>query len=328
MDENISPQPSINSISNTPPPQTSQLPAQNKTNLIWIPLVLLPLLILVAAVLFFINNRRQIWQKKDVILNKETTIQMPNEVTPKNENSETVLYPGLPAILADLNSTYAGKLPWENINVKKSYQFYPYSIEDLVLSSNEITESYDDNYNAITKVTIGESAVPVKSSYIAHYELPESKNESYGYDRDYLVLPISISSFEFERPLQKDELAYVESSNFLKCTNTESKVTSTNEKNDEIVVSYCNANLTTGQKEKLAKRDYKDVYYVIYFKQRNILIQIAMDGRTLTNTSSYVKDYLSKIFSANENYVVGANQIQSVAKAREFAEWRKKTFSK
>lgn len=324
MDETGSPLPPIN-VTNTDAPLSSQNPevnsAQSKRFILLI-IGILVVVIIAATGYYFYTSKKSAGATNTIPSEKISG-------SPVQESTNTTATTSkIQSIFTQVSKTYNGNLPWENLNNKQTYEFFSKSIGDLPVANDEISENYDSNYSAITSMDIEGNAVPIKSSYIGYYEIPEVQAEKYNLSTSDIVFPVLIKIYEFDRPLNANELAVVETNKFFNCTNDKATVKQTIQSDENIISSYCNLNLTTSQKESLSKGDYKDVYYIIYFKKRNIVLQMSLDSRLLKDTDLYVSDYISKLFNSNKNLIIDPNQIQTIQEARKFEEWRHRTFDK
>lgn len=247
------------------------------------------------------------------------------EVENVQEQSVVSSNGGLEMAFSTIEKTYGGQIPWQNLTAKQAYQFYPTEILGFPVATGEITVATDGDFNPITSLTFDNtSPVPVKNSYYGFYEVPELMYEQYNLDTFDIVFPVELRTYEFDRPLTQSEVAVISQPNALNCYNDDAELDKYSYSNTDVVMHKCELNPTAEQLQTM--RYLTDHIYMIYFVDRNILIQIGFDTRYAENSQAYLDDYLSKIFNTNQSLSISEDQIESVADSRAFEEWRRETF--
>lgn len=248
-----------------------------------------------------------------------------SEQTPAQDESN------LKSLFSKIESTYNGNVPWNSINNKQAFQFYPKEIQGLPIALNSIDPITDTNYNTLTKFGLTESLfIPLKSAYVGYYEIPAVLNNKFKLgDSDYEI-PVELKVYEFDRKINQEEKSIFISGENFKCTNDSAKTEKTSFNNEQIIIYFCNLNLTKEQIDKIGKSNNGlfDNIYEIYLVDRNLLIQFGVYSKFIDNSQDYVADYFSKIFNSNESLFITKNEIRPVEKARKFEEWRHNTFDK
>lgn len=238
-----------------------------------------------------------------------------------------VTTPVIESIFADIAKTYGGNPPWNVLNSREAYQFFPKQVLDLVIANDEIGTNYDENYNPITTLSLKDGSIPVKSSYITYYAIPTVQKEKYNLEEMDVVFPIYLKIYELDRTLTAAETEALTSPDGFTCHNDKAQISRTVYSNEQVEGVYCNTNITAEQKEKLSP-DVFDLYYFLLLKERNMIVQIGFNTRYLTNPDSYMQDYLTKLFNSNPSLFATKSQIRTVEQSRKFEEWRHKTFDK
>lgn len=258
--------------------------------------------------------------KKTPATNQQTSNQTSKQETTQAESN-------LKSIFSSIENTYNGNIPWANVNKKLAFQFFTKEMKGLTLPY--ITTNRDNNYNPLTVFKLTESvSIPLKNSYVSYYEVPDVLRDNFKLGESEIALPIELKVYEFDRQLNEKEKSIIVTGENFRCTNDKSKTETTSFTNQQIAIYYCNVNLTSEQKTQVAKKGFFDKIYEVYFIDRNLLIQFSVDSEYIDNHQDYLSDYLSKIFNSNDTLLINQNQIQSVEKAREFEEWRSRTFDK
>ncbi len=233
----------------------------------------------------------------------------------------------LESLFSDIESTYGGNIPWTVIKNRMAYKFYPKEINGLTVSIDEVSTLYDGNYNPLTVFKLTESvSVPLKNSYISYYEIPDVLRGKFNLGDMDIAMPIELKVYEFDRKLSESEKSIITKGGNFRCTNKESKTETSSFTNEQIVIYYCDINLTEEQKTQVRNKGFFDRSFGIYLVERDMIIQFSMDSAYINNPQDYLSDYISKIFNSNDNLFVTQSQIRTVEDARKFEEWRSKTF--
>ena len=87
-------------------------------------------------------------------------------------------------------------------------------------------------------------------------------------------------------------------------------------------------NVTKEQRARVAGEDIFDIKDLVYFVDRNILVEIGFNSLYIKDPQMYVEDSFSKLFNSNDNLFVEASQVRTVEDARKFEEWRSETFDR
>ena len=252
--------------------------------------------------------------------------QISNQNNPQ-ENFQTDT--SLKSIFSAIQDNYGGKVPWTNLNNRLAYKFYPKEISGLTLAVDEVGTIHDDNYNPLIVFALTDNiSVPLKNAYVSYYYIPEVLNKKFNLNGTEVVLPLELKVYEFDRKFTESETSIITKGENFNCTNKKAKTQMAYFSNPQIVMNYCNVNLTSEQKSQVKNGSFFDEIYEIYFADRNSLVVLSADTAHIKDSQVYVSDYLAKLFNSNDNLFVTQSQIRSVEDSRRFEEWRSKTFDK
>lgn len=207
--------------------------------------------------------------------------------------------------------------------MKPAYSFYPKSISGLTLMNDDISVSYDNNYNPITTFSlVGKDTIPVKNAYSTLYTIPDVLRNDYGVtDKNKIIGAIEMGLYEFDRELSKTEAALLTSKSNQRCSNEKSSPILANFVDENIAIVYCDINLTSDQVKQATDTHAEiDRYYKIYFVERNILVYLAFNGKYIKDPQPFLTDYLSQVFNSNEALFISESQIRTIDQARKFRE--------
>lgn len=282
---------------------------------------LIGVLIVILAIggVFFLKNNRS---SNNVSLTntQQSTVPTSSEQTGQTQTT-------LDTLFASLNSTYNGNIPWANINNRNAYKFYPKEVNGLPVANGEVSISHDNNYNPLTVFKMTETvSIPLKNAYISYFEVPDVLRKKFNLGDMDIVMPLELKVYEFDRKLSDNESSIIAKGENFRCTNEKSKAETASFSNPQLVMYYCNVNLTEEQKTQVKDKGFFDKIYEIYFVDRNVLIQFSADSAYISNPQEYLSDYMTKLFNSNDTFFVTQNQIKSVEDSRKFEEWRSKTF--
>jgi hypothetical protein len=307
-----------NSNSKTIIPNIEEVNSSPKSKKILFMGAFLGLVLIIILLTFFVSSsKNKVFQEKDVT----NTQQEPSSP------SKATITSGLESLYSSIESTYGGNVPWSNINNKLAYKFYPKEVNGLTVANDEVSTNHDGNYNSLTVFKLTDSSsVPLKNAYITYYEVPDVLRKRFNLGEMDIVMPLELKVYELDRKLNENEKSIIVKGENFRCTNEKSKTETSSFTNQQIVVYYCDINLTDDQKTQVRNKGFFDKIYEIYFVDRNILIQFGVDSAYINNPQEYLSDYLSKIFNSNDSLFVSQTQIRSVEDSRKFEEWRSKTF--
>lgn len=235
----------------------------------------------------------------------------------------------LNTLFKNLNSVYQNNIPWNIIKNRAAYQFYPREINGLPIANGEVIINHDANYNSLTVFELTDTiSIPLKNAYISYFEIPDILRKKFNLSEIEIVMPLELKVYEFDRNLGENEISVIAKGENFKCINKESKTETIFFSNSQLIIYYCNLNLTDKQKSQIKDKGFFDKIYEIYFIDRNILIQFSVDSNYINNSQDYLFDYLIKLFNSNDSLFITQKQIKSLEDIRKFEEWRRKTFDK
>lgn len=202
--------------------------------------------------------------------------------------------------LSNVKKLYGGNLPWNSLDNKKSFQYISRELNGMVVSLGKVSINVDENFPPITvlKLKTGES-IPIKSSYITYYGIPESLYPQLGITDSFLnVLPISIRLYEFDRKLTESEKDYLNSDDFFTCYNEHAEPEISIVNDSGLVIRKCKLNLTKDQLSQVGDNFFDELYYFNFEDQKTILM-LSFDSMYIKDDGPYIEAFLTKLFSTN-----------------------------
>ncbi|KKR72437.1 MAG: hypothetical protein UU81_C0042G0004 [Microgenomates group bacterium GW2011_GWC1_41_8] len=305
----------------SPSPTNPQAAKKSSKGLI-IAIVIIVFVLLTGIGGFLLIGDQFLTARKSVSTTKSTT-----PVTTDSEESANQLGRDLESLYSSLETTYAGSIPWNNLNNREAYQFFPNEIKGFPLVIGKIATIVDIDYNPITVFDLSEKfSAPLKNAYEGYYEIPEVMSDSYGLNEFDTVFPVQLKVYEFDRSLTNEETSIISDKSSYPCTNDQAQTIQSLSKIDDVIVRSCDLKATEDQIQQVGNYWLFDQIYNMYIPSRNVFIHIAFDSRYIDNPHEYLSDYITKLLSTNTDIFVGPDQIDSAGELREFEEWRSKTF--
>lgn len=300
-----------------------ETPHKSPNKLLFMSVIVVFILIIIGSGGFIFLKSKQ--TAKSTNTSQETAVQTSTPTTQQVEESVANTNNDLERLFSGIERTYNGDVPWINVNNREAFQFYPNEIRDFPLSVKEISVIVDNDYNPITVMSISDSvSVPIKNAFVGYYEVPEVMNEKYKLDNLDVVFPIELKVYEFERKLIDSELSWIKSPYALNCYNDYAKIEKYTYSSERVIVHLCDLKATADQRSK--SKDLFDFIYMIYFMDRNLVLQIKFNSQYVDSHNAYIGDYLIKLLSSNSSLFINSGQINSAGEIRDFEEWRRRTF--
>jgi hypothetical protein len=293
----------------------------------------LPKLVVLVAVaigiLLLVVALKVLFKSKKIdysVNNSVPTKTLQKESPSSSDLDNTQIEKDLESLFSNIENIYGGNIPWNNINSREAYQFYPNEIKGFPLANKGISVNVDNDYNPIAAMTISDSVTaPIKNTFIGYYEIPKLMSEKYNLDDFDIVFPIELKLYELDRKLADSELSLLKSPDFMNCFNDKAEIQKASHIDEVSILQVCNLNPTTEQRSSLP--NLFDYIYMIYFSDRNLVFTVGFNTQYIDNPKKYIDDYLAKLFGSNNNLFINSSQIMSAAKLREFEEWRRETFN-
>lgn len=316
--------PSQDSINISPPPiQSTQNEKSNNPMLIILIVVVIAIAV-IGSLGFYLFGFNQT-KTSPAQINQTELEKEESAMPPADQN--IITSNDLATAVSNVKNLYGGDLPWNSLDNKKSFQYIPRELNGMVVSSGKISINVDENFSPITvlKLKTGES-IPVKSSFITYYEIPETLYPQLGITDTFLnALPISIKLYEFGRDLTATEKEALNSDEFFSCYNEHAEPEISRVNDSGLAIKGCKLNLTKDQFSQVGDNFFDELYYFNFEDQNTILI-LSFDSKYIKDDGSYIEAFLTKLFSTNESLMVDSSMIESVEDAKEFHNWRVKTF--
>ncbi|MFZ5376998.1 MAG: hypothetical protein ACOZAN_05060 [Patescibacteria group bacterium] len=291
-------------------PKTRQI-SQTK-QLLAIVLIILLISAVLAALFLKVSKYLQVGQRE--IASEKIALESDNSIEKSFEK---------------VNADYNNDLPWKLVKQKESHQFISKSLNGLLLVTNKASIVYDGEYQPISTFYLSkEETVPVKSAYVAYYQVPYSLMDKFGIDKNDILMPLQVTVFEFGAKLTDKEQDIIKNGKNFVCENKESQVDMASFTNQQIVIYSCNLNLTSQQKEIPAGKNMFDTIYEIYFVERNVLVQVGLMNSYISDHENYLSDYLKFVFNSKDSAAISRKDIETIEESRKFDEWRRQTFDK
>lgn len=326
MEKNINVDEKNKAGTETPPqlnPLTETIPSKSEkkpSKYIIFSLAGVLILVVIASVLY-IKSQNKTTTSNTVVSNTQ------QKTTPATTQESSQTSTSLQSLFSNIQSTYGGNIPWANVNNRLSYKFYPKEISGLPVANGEVSTSHDNNYNPLTIFKLTDTiSIPLKNAYISYFEVPDVLREKFNLGEMDIVMPLELKVYEFDRKLSESEKSIIAKGENFRCTNEKSKTETGSFTDSQLVMFYCNVNLTDEQKTQVKDKGFFDKIYEVYFADRDILIQFSADSAYINNPQDYLSDYMIKLLNSNDALFVTQNQIKTVEDSRKFEEWRSKTF--